>query len=52
MKFTLNIRVDNPKKDMKERIAKEVALYLKRNGYSFDVWFDTKEVDIDKLGKA
>lgn len=52
MKFTLNIRIDNPTKGIKERIIEEVALYLQRNGYSFDVGFDPNEINIDQLGKA
>lgn len=52
MKFTLHIRVDNPTKGIKERIMEEVASYLKRKGYSFDVGFDPREIDIDRLGKA
>lgn len=52
MKFTLNIRIDNPTKGIKERIIEEVALYLQRNGYSFDVGFDPRELDIDTIGKA
>lgn len=52
MQFTLHIRVDNPRGNLKERIMEEVALYLKRNGYTFDVGFDTREIDIDSLGKA
>ena len=52
MKFTLHIRVDNPTKGIKERIMEEVASYLDRKGYSFDVGFDPREIDIDSLGKA
>ena len=52
MKFTLHIKVDNPTKGLKERITEEVALYLKRNGYVFDVGFNPNEIDTDKLGKA
>jgi len=52
MKFTLHIRIDNPQKGIKERIMEEVALYLKRNGYSFDVGFNPQELDIDSMGKA
>ena len=52
MKFTLHIKIDNPTKGIKERIMEEVALYLKRNGYTFDVGFDPREIDVDSLGKA
>lgn len=52
MKFTLHIRVGNPTEDIKERIMEEVASYLSRNGYSFDVGFAPNEFDIDKLGKS
>lgn len=52
MEFTLHIRIDNPTKRIKERIMEEVALFLKRNGYSFDVGFDPREIDIDNIGKA
>lgn len=52
MKFTLHIRIDNPTKGIKENIIEEIALYLKRNGYFFDVGFDPTEIDIDNLGKA
>lgn len=52
MKFTLQVRIDNPTKGIKERVMEEVALYLKRNGYSFDVGFDPNEIDIDSIAKA
>lgn len=52
MKFTLNIRIDNPTKGIKAEIMDEVALFLKRNGYKFDVGFDPREIDIDSIGKA
>lgn len=52
MKFTLHITVDNPKNGIKERIMEEVALFLKSNGYSFDVGYDPNEIDIDVIGKA
>lgn len=52
MKFTLHIQIENPKKGIKERITEEVALYLKRNGYIFDVGFNPQELDIDSMGKA
>lgn len=52
MRFTLSISIDNPTKGIKEEILDEVALFLKRNGYSFEVGFDPREIDIDKLGKA
>ena len=52
MKFTLHIKIDNPTKGIKERIMEEVALYLNRNGYKFDVGFDPREIDVDSLGKA
>lgn len=29
----------------------EVALYLKRNDYFFDVWYHHNEVDTDKFNK-
>ena len=52
MKFTLHIKINNPTKGIKEKIMEEVALYLNRNGYSFDVGFNPNEIDIDKFGKA
>ena len=52
MKFTLHISIDNPTSGIKERIMENVAMYLKRNGYRFDVGFDPREIDIDSLGKA
>lgn len=52
MTFTLHITVDTNKAVIKHQLMEEVARYLKRNGYKFDVGFDPNEVDIDKLGKA
>ena len=52
MKFTLHISIDNPTKGIKERIMENVAMYLKRNGYRFDVGFDPREIDIDSIGRA
>ncbi len=52
MKFTLHIRIYNPKKGIKEKITEEVALYLRRNGYKFDIVFAPREIDIDDIGKA
>ena len=45
MKFTLHIKIDNPTKAIKNKIMDEVTLYLKRNDYSFDVWYYPNEVD-------
>lgn len=52
MKFTLHIRVDNHTSGIKERIIENVAMYLKRNGYKFDVGFYPAEIDLDTIGKA
>lgn len=52
MTFTLRITVNTSKEAIKHQLLEEVALYLKRNGYKFDVGFDPNELDIDKLGKA
>lgn len=52
MKFTLHIRIDNPTKNIKKEIMENVALFLKRNEYSFDVGFDPRELDIDNINKA
>lgn len=52
MTFTLHIRVDTTKADIKHRIAEEVALFLQRKGYKFDVGFDPREIDYDNIGKA
>lgn len=53
MTFTLHIRIDNTAKaDIKYCIAEEVALFLQRNGYKFDVGFDPREIDFDNIGKV
>ena len=52
MTFTLHITVNTNKEAIKHQLMEEIALYLKRNGYKFDVGFDPNELDIDKLGKA
>ena len=52
MTFTLHITVDTCKEVIKHQLMEEVALYLERNGYKFDVGFDPNELDIDTLGKA
>lgn len=49
MKFTLQVRIDNPTEGIKERVVEEVTLYLKRNGYSFYAGFDPNEIDIDSI---
>ena len=51
MKFTLHISTDSKRKDIKDKCCEVLAEFLKKEGY-FSVEFDTREVDIDKLGKA
>ena len=51
MKFTLHVSTDSKRKDIKEKCCEVLAEFLDREGY-FDVGFDPREVDIDKLGKA
>ena len=51
MKFTLHVSTDSKRKDIKEKCCEVLAEFLKGEGY-FDVGFDPREVDIDKLGKA
>lgn len=52
MKFTLHVKIDDPPEDIKDKIMDEVALYLQRNDYSFDVWYHPNEVNIDEFNKA
>ncbi len=51
MKFTLHISTDSKRKDIKEKCCEVLAGFLKGEGY-FDVGFDPRELDIDKMGKA
>lgn len=51
MKFTLDVSTDSKRKDIKERCCEVLAEFLKKEG-SFDVGFDPREIDTDKLAKA
>lgn len=51
MKFTLYISTDSKRKDIKIKCCEVLAEFLKKEGY-FDVSFDSREVDIDSIGKA
>lgn len=51
MKFTLHVSTDSKRKDIKEKCCEVLAEFLKKEGH-FDVGFDPREIDIDKLGKA
>lgn len=43
MTFTLRITVNTSKEAIKHQLMEDVALYLKSNGYKFDVGFDPNE---------
>jgi hypothetical protein len=51
MTFTLSIKTDSKRKDIKEKCCEILAKFLKEEGY-FSVEFDPNELDTDKLGKA
>lgn len=51
MKFTLHIKTDSKRSDIKEKCCDVLAEFLKREGY-FSVEYDPYEIDTDKLGKA
>ncbi|MBO7733181.1 MAG: hypothetical protein J6S67_11525 [Methanobrevibacter sp.] len=51
MTFTLYIKTDSKRWDIKEKCCEVLAEFLKKEGY-FSVEFDPREFDIDKLGKA
>ena len=51
MTFTLYIKTDSKRKDIKERCCEVLAEFLKKEGY-YSVGFDVDEVDPDKLAKA
>lgn len=51
MTFTLLIKTDSKRKDIKEKCCEILAKFLKKDGY-FSIEFDPREVDIDKLAKA
>ncbi len=51
MTFTLHITTDSKRKDIKEKCIEVLAGFLKKEGH-FDVGFDPREIDIDKIGKA
>ena len=48
MKFTLHVSTDSKRKDIKEKCCEVLAEFLNGDGH-FDVGFDPREVDIDKL---
>lgn len=52
MTFTLRIRVDTQKTEIKHRVMEQVAAYLQKKGYRFDVGFDPTEIDFDSIGEA
>ena len=51
MIFTIQVKTESKRTDIKEKCLEVLAEFLKREGY-FDVGFDPREPDIDKLGKA
>ena len=51
MKFTLFVKTDSKRKDIKEKCCDVLAEFLKREGY-FSVEYDPNEIDIDSIGKA
>ena len=51
MKFTLFVKTDSKRKDIKEKCCEVLAEFLKREGY-FSVEYDPNEIDIDSIGKA
>ena len=51
MIFTLCIKTDSKREDIKERCCEVLAEFLTKEGY-FSVGFDPNELDTDKLGKA
>lgn len=51
MKFTLFVKTDSKRKDIKEKCCDVLAEFLKREGY-FSVEYDPNELDIDSIGKA
>ena len=51
MKFTLYVKTDSKRRDIKDKCCHVLAELLKREGY-FYVEYDPNELDTDKLGKA
>ena len=51
MTFTLCIKTDSKRKDIKERCCEVLAEFLTKEGY-FSVEFNPREIDIDRLSKA
>ena len=51
MKFTVHIKTDSKRKDIKEKCCDVLAEFLKREGY-FSVEYDPNEIDIDSIGEA
>ena len=51
MKFTLFVKTDSKRKDIKEKCCDVLAEFLKREGY-FSVEYDPNELDIDSIVKA
>lgn len=52
MRFTLHVRIKNPRKNTKEEIMQAVADYCNRMGYKFDVGYNPAEIDFDSIGTA
>ena len=51
MKFTIFVKTDSKRKNIKEKCCEILAEFLKKEGY-FSVEFNPNELDTDKLGKA
>ena len=51
MKFTIFVKTDSKRKDIKEKCCDVLAEFLKREGY-FSVEYNPNEIDIDSIGKA
>ena len=51
MRFTLYVKTDSNRKDIKEKCCDVLAEFLKREGF-YDVGYDPNEIDIDLIGKA
>ncbi len=51
MTFTIHVKTNSKRPDIKQKCCEILAEFLKHEGY-FGVEFDPNEPDIDKMGRA
>ena len=51
MQFTIQVKTDSKRKDIKDKCCEVLAKFLKKEGY-FSVEYNPNELNLDKIGKA